>query len=125
MSKLLSVQVIISPPIWFLSRAFFSLDFARLILKEKSSSFSFGVRVFHILVDREMKSSDGKGVMRVVSFLLDLIYISWSERGVLTLRIFSVSMKVWYVYRFSIASMPCFLNKGLVCSFWKKSKLRL
>ena len=27
MSKLLSVQVIISPPNWFLSRAFFSLDF--------------------------------------------------------------------------------------------------
>ena len=56
-----------SPPNWFLSRAFFSLDLARLILKEKSSSFSFRVRVFHILVDREMKSSEGKGVMRVVS----------------------------------------------------------
>ena len=79
MSKLLSVQVIISPQIWFLSRAYLSLDFARLILKEKSSSFSFGVRVFHILVDREMKSSDGKGGMRVVSFLVDLIYISWSQ----------------------------------------------
>ena len=86
-----------SPPNWFLSRALFSLDFARLILKEKSSSFSFGVRVFHILVDREMKLSEGKGVMRVVSFLMDLIlYISWSDRGVLSLRIFSVSMKVWY-----------------------------
>ena len=41
-----------SPSDWFLSNAFLSLDFARLILKEKSSSFSFGDKVFHILVEQ-------------------------------------------------------------------------
>ena len=86
-----------SPPDWFLSRAFLSLDFARLILKEKSSSFSFGDNVFHILVEREMKSSEGCGTMSVVSFLVDIVYISWSDSGVLSLRILSVSMNVWYV----------------------------
>ena len=113
-----------SPPDWFLSRAFLSLDFARLILKEESSSFSFGDNVFHILVEREMKSSEGCGTMSVVSFLVDMVYISWSDSGVLSLRILSVSMNVWYVYRFSNANMLCFLNKGFVCSFWKKSTLR-
>ena len=122
-SKLFSVQVIMSPPDWFLSRAFLSLDFARLILKEKSSSFNFGDKVFHILVEREMKSSEGCGTMSVVSFLVDMVYISWSDSGVLSLRIFRVSMNVWYVYRFLNANMLCLLNKGFVCSFWKKSTL--
>ena len=75
-----------------------SLDFARLILKEKSSSFSFGDKVFHILVEREMKSSEGREAMSVVSFLVDMVYISWSDSGVLSLRIFSVSMNVARCY---------------------------
>ena len=54
--------------------------------------------------------------MRVSSFLADLLYRLYSDIGVRSLRILNVSMKVWYVYRFSRARILCFMNNGFVCS---------
>ena len=116
-SKLVVIQLILSPTHWFCKSSFFNFNLAGFNFCEKSWISNFWRAIFHTLETLWMYLLSGWGMIVMVGLRCDNWNNEYSEMGHLNLRMLNVSEILWYVCKLCMVSSFSLLKIGFVCSF--------